>query len=140
MNGTGHYCMTCGKHWGGKCSCPPASVSTEFTGCALRFDCDPEETQIVMVDGTFFCGTVRLQFEGRKSACIWRLQVHPKARRQGIGTRLVECCCKIAKDAGCETIGLTLDKDNEGAAGFYRKLGFIFGYEFDDSFVMVRIL
>ena len=54
---------------------------------------------------------------------LWRLAVHPKYQRRGIGTRLVKKMEDRLKSAGCKRIILLADKDN-AAIKFYHKLGY----------------
>jgi len=93
-----------------------------------------EETKIIFVDSKRnFAGTVGLQFRGRKAACVLQLYVDPAYRLSRIGTMLIKECCRIAKDAGCETLGLLLENGNDGARKFYDKTGFIFAYQYDNG-------
>jgi ribosomal protein S18 acetylase RimI-like enzyme len=82
-------------------------------------------------------GCVELLFQSRKSACIRQLYVHESWRRRGIGRFLVETSLKISALGFCETLGLSLAKENESGAAFYRKLGFTFAYQYDDGSQLV---
>jgi ribosomal protein S18 acetylase RimI-like enzyme len=98
-------------------------------------------THLVAFFAEDFAGSVDLLYQDRVSATVKELFVDNVYRGQGIGTALITRCCEIARNGGCETLGLSLAKDNSGAAEFYKKLGFIFAFQYDDgSFVVVKIL
>ena len=87
-----------------------------------------------------FVGTIGLLL-GAKSSGIRRLFVAPSERRRGIGTTLVNLCCRKAKDHGSETLGLSLGAGNEEAMEFYKRLGFIRAYQYEDgSHVVCKVL
>ncbi|BCS54540.1 GNAT family N-acetyltransferase [Geobacter sp. SVR] len=103
----------------------------------LRLDCDidgNEETKIVAIDSELqFVGTVGLQYKHLRSANIRQLYVDTARRGQGIGVMLVQECRQIARNGGCETLGLVVDKANDKARKFYEKLGFAFAYQYDNG-------
>ena len=108
----------------------------QFSARIRSIDCSVdgnEETMLVFVDEGDFLGTVGLQYRNLRAANIRQLYVKDDCRGRGIGSYLVAECCRIAKDAGCETLGLVVDKANDGAREFYRKLGFIFAYQYDNG-------
>jgi ribosomal protein S18 acetylase RimI-like enzyme len=118
-----------------------------------RLDCEVDGTRTTQLvafgddaqSGRSVVGTVELLFlkanakvtTPRRSACIRMLYVHRSFRMQGIGRRLVDEACAIARRYGCETLGLSLAVDNYSAAEFYQKLGFLFAYEYDDGSMLV---
>ena len=92
-----------------------------------------EESQIVAIgDSGALTGTVCLAHKKKRSACITNLYVGESSRGRGVGRKLVEACCDIATESGCETIGLSLCKGNEQSE-FYRKLGFRFCYQYENG-------
>ena len=55
---------------------------------------------------------------------ILTLAVHPRARRQGLGRRLVEAAAKIAADDGAKALWLEVGARNAGALALYGMAGF----------------
>jgi ribosomal protein S18 acetylase RimI-like enzyme len=103
----------------------------------LRLDCNidgSEETQIIAIDtGAKFIGTVELQYKNLRSANIRQLYVDEQFRGQGVGMMLVLECCRIANEAGCETLGLVVGKGNDKVRPLYVRLGFLFAYQYDNG-------
>ena len=63
---------------------------------------------------------MRLAHTGDFGMCI-----HPDFRSQGIGTQLLKCLIKWAKESGTiEKIGLQTHGSNDRAIGLYKKIGF----------------
>jgi GNAT superfamily N-acetyltransferase len=118
-----------------------------------RLDCEVDgmrTTQLIAfgdepINGRCFLGTVellvwkpnRVESQPRRSACIRMLFVQRAFRMQGIGRTLVEEACNISRLLGCETLGLSLARDNYSGATFYQRLGFEFSYEYDDRSLIV---
>ena len=101
----------------------------------LRFDTNVnsnKETKIVALYNDKIIGITGLSHVDKKSACLLSLYVDTNFRNLNVGSMIVNECVKIAKESNCKTIGLLLDKDNN-AEKFYNKLGFLFGYEYDDK-------
>ncbi len=94
-----------------------------------RFDATKQPAAIM---APLFVGCVGLHL-GERSSCIRQLFVAPKFRRLGVGRRLVERCCQLADVYGSETLGLQLAPNNEGAWQFYKRLGFLVAYEYQDG-------
>ena len=87
-----------------------------------------------------FIGVIGLRL-GERSSCVRQLFVAPSERRRGIGSALVNLCCRKAQDHGSETLGLSLGAGNDDAWEFYKRLGFIRAYQYDDgSHVVCKIL
>ena len=78
-----------------------------------------------------FTGTIHVTLRAG-SAYISKLYVAGSERRQGIGTLLMEDAIKVAKDFGCESIALTVSKENENIK-FYDKFNFLRCYQYDDK-------
>lgn len=55
---------------------------------------------------------------------ITELYVRPEARRQGVGTALVEAAMAYARERGCADLHLLVDPGNTAALAFYGALGF----------------
>jgi ribosomal protein S18 acetylase RimI-like enzyme len=60
-----------------------------------------------------------------KELYIQDLVVHPKARRQGIATALLEAVLSSAKALGCERAWLTSELENDAAHRTWRQNGFV---------------
>lgn len=54
---------------------------------------------------------------------LWRLAVHPKYQKNGVGTSLVKEMEHRLQSMGCKRIIILSDKDNS-AINFYQKLGY----------------
>lgn len=92
-----------------------------------------EETRVIILKENIFVGHACVMYKNLRSACIYQLYVHPEYRRVKIGSALIEHCCLLAMEEGCETIGLTLKDGNNEAFLFYSTLNFRFGYQYDDG-------
>ena len=57
-------------------------------------------------------------------ARITAMAVEESVRGSGVGSALVERLEERARAEGCDKIDLTTRKDREGAAAFYRRVGF----------------
>lgn len=100
------------------------------------------ESRLVAFTGNRFVGSVGVQHHQRFSAGLRQLFVDPDSRRSGIGRRLVEEACELARTSRCMSLGLTLAGENLGLfEDFYERLGFIFAYQFEDgSAILTRLL
>lgn len=56
---------------------------------------------------------------------LYGMWVDPSWRKQGIGARLVEAVIGWARSWGASTLILGVTEFNDGAAGFYERLGFV---------------
>ena len=54
---------------------------------------------------------------------LYELSVLEGARRQGIGTALVEALRDLARERGCRGMWVLTDEDNAAGLGTYRKAG-----------------
>lgn len=62
--------------------------------------------------------------DGSGDAHVVTLDVHPSARRRGLGRELLEALLASLASAGGERAVLEVDVRNSGAIAFYRNLGF----------------
>ena len=62
--------------------------------------------------------------DGESSCYLSNIFVHPKFRRKGVATRLVNEMTDIAKSKGFSRIMLGVYTENENALRLYKKLGF----------------
>lgn len=102
-----------------------------------------EETKIIATNGAgVFVGYVGLQCRNRRAACFRQLFVKELHRGCGFGSELVRRCAEKAQAEGCETLGGLVAKENLDVLPFYKKLGFIFAYEYeeDGSVIIVKLL
>lgn len=63
-------------------------------------------------------------------AGIFELQVHPEARRGGVGRALASAAASEALDLGATLLYLQVGADNEAAVSLYRSLGFAIHHEY----------
>jgi ribosomal protein S18 acetylase RimI-like enzyme len=56
---------------------------------------------------------------------ILSLWVRPDLRGKGIGSQLLEQACRVLKEQGKQTVGLSVHDQNEGAQRLYKRLGFL---------------
>lgn len=68
-------------------------------------------------------GTVMGGYDGHRG-WLYSLAVHPRARRQGIGTALCRHLEQLLRDRGCLKLNLQVRSDNSDVIAFYEKLGF----------------
>ncbi len=102
---------------------------------------DVKETNIIAVIQhlkalptlTEIVGSVRLNHIGKRSAFVHMLFVEIQHRRQQIGSLLMKHCINRAKESGCNTITLLVDKEAHHIHNFYTHCGFEFAYEYCDE-------
>lgn len=99
-----------------------------------------QETRLIAIAGEDVLGLVGLAHHGKRSAYLRQLFVAPDFRRQGIGSRLVNRCCDLARMSGCQTVGLSLSPENSEIMPFYEQLGFSLAFEFDDGITIASKL
>ena len=85
---------------------------------------EPETSAVVAWGVHRMLGFAVMSF-GDETAHLVLLCVQTNRQHAGIGRRLVEWLTHSARVAGIATIRLELRADNESAALFYRRLGFI---------------
>ena len=79
------------------------------------------------IDG-FIVGEIRA-WEFGEPPCGWvfAIQVHPKARLQGIATRLFEALCDRFRRAGVTKVRTMMARDNHLVLSFFRSQGMMAG-------------
>jgi GNAT superfamily N-acetyltransferase len=55
---------------------------------------------------------------------IWQIAVHQDHQGQGIGRRLIDAACRIAREKGARALTLTTFRDVPWNEPYYRRLGF----------------
>ena len=68
-------------------------------------------------------GTIMAGYDGHRG-WIYSVAVHPKRRKQGIGSKLVSHAEQALTELGCMKINLQIAEGNEAVAGFYASLGY----------------
>lgn len=109
-------------------SVPPAQV---YVDAFNAIDADPNQLQVVAVNGEEVIGTLQLTFTpglARKGA--WRGQIEGVRisrhhRSAGIGELMFAWAIEVCKDKGCKWVQLTTYKQRPDAHRFYDKLGFV---------------
>lgn len=89
------------------------------------------DKKIQIKDGLFYVaqkdqkviGTVMAGYDGHRG-WIYSIAVHPKYRKQGIGSELLSYAQRKLKDLGCLKINLQIIEGNEGVQKFYLTNGF----------------
>lgn len=69
-------------------------------------------------------GTVNGADDGRRG-WVYRLAVHPKARKAGLGRRLVNELEAWLRAQGCEKLNLLVERDNPDTIAFWQRLGYL---------------
>ncbi len=94
-------------------------------------------TLLVYLLGETLVGKVKLERTNRAVANFYSLFVNADFRRQRVATSLLEACEVLACEAGCEAIACEVKKTNTDALLFYRRLGFVVCFEFNDGSLLV---
>ena len=111
----------------------PRALRTAF----FRIARNPDHYLLVAERGVKIVGTLHLLVfrhlgHGLKSiAIVENVVVGTAMRSQGVGERMLEAACEIAKAAGCYKLSLTTNVKRERAHRFYERLGWRkshFGY------------
>lgn len=71
---------------------------------------------LTLLPSLTFMGSMRMQIEA--------VRVHPRARRQNIGQKMIELALNWGKEKGAKIFQLTTHKERPDALKFYEKLGF----------------
>ena len=86
-------------------------------------------------------GFVALKATNTRSAGICKLFVVEKFRQQGLGTRLVRECEKIATSCLCESINGYIEADNADVIPFYLSCDWFVSCQYEDgSFAVCKRL
>ncbi len=101
------------RAWRESLSDPPAGVHRLLVACAGE--------QVV---GLSAVGPSQDRDAGSTSAEVTVLAVHPDARRQGHGSRLLNASVDVLRDAGAELVSCWLLADDEAARVFLTASGF----------------
>lgn len=107
-----------------------------------RFDIavdDIEETMLIALKHEQIIGTIHCGHKEKKSSYIRLLYIHKDWRKKGIATELIDHCIKISKESKCETLGLQVCGNNINAIELYKKMGFLFSYEYDGGNLLMTI-
>jgi len=91
-----------------------AKVATRNPGLAL----------VAENENGLIVGTVNGADDGRRG-WVYRLAVHPEARKAGLGRRLVKELEGRLRAQGCEKLNLLVERDNPDAIAFWRRLGYL---------------
>jgi ribosomal protein S18 acetylase RimI-like enzyme len=101
------------RAWRESLTDPPAGVHRLLVACAGE--------QVV---GLSAVGPSQDRDAGSTSAEVTVLAVHPDARRQGHGSRLLNASVDVLREAGAEVVTCWLLVDDEAARGFLTASGF----------------
>lgn len=94
---------------------------TAQTGNRLIVAVDETEKVTACLQLTYTPGLAR---RGAKRATIEGVRVSAEERRTGLGTKLFEYAITEAREANCQLVQLTTDKERPEAHRFYARLGF----------------
>jgi len=78
---------------------------------------------LVAVEGGRVLGTILAGYDGHRG-WLYKLAVHPNARRCGIGTKLVRAAEKRLAAKGCTKLNLQVRAGNDEAARFWALMGY----------------
>ena len=78
---------------------------------------------LVAIEGGRVLGTIMAGYDGHRG-WLYKLAVHPNARRCGIGTRLVRAAEKRLAAQGCTKLNLQVRSGNDEAARFWARMGY----------------
>jgi diamine N-acetyltransferase len=95
----------------------PEILAAELTQDGIWWDVLREDTAIVAFASSF------VVHESREVK-LDKLYVHPGRQRRGLGRRLIDHTARRARDQGCETLVLAVNKHNSAAIAAYLKNGF----------------
>ena len=78
---------------------------------------------LVAVEGGSVLGTILAGYDGHRG-WLYKLAVHPNARRCGIGEKLVRAAEKRLTAKGCAKVNLQVRAGNDEAARFWARMGY----------------
>jgi ribosomal protein S18 acetylase RimI-like enzyme len=87
----------------------------------------PTRLTVVALDGDDWLGMIvgRLLDDRPGSAWLEALWVDPRARRAGLGSRLIEAVAAWSRERGARTLELSVTENNEPAKALYGRSGFV---------------
>ncbi|GHU70027.1 N-acetyltransferase [Clostridia bacterium] len=88
-----------------------------------RFIDSNPTTCFVAEEDSLLIGCVLCGHDGRR-ATIYHLAVHPDARRQGVGRKLVDACMSAMSDENITKARLYVFATNETGNAFWESIGF----------------
>jgi ribosomal protein S18 acetylase RimI-like enzyme len=98
---------------------PPHNEPARVIEAKLKVD----EFLFVAAEGAAVVGSVMAGYDGHRG-WLYSVAVHPSARRQGLGTRLVHYALEQLGNLGCIKVNLQVRASNSEVVAFYRALGF----------------
>lgn len=112
----------------------PGVLNRENLAAAAREWYDPERSRAAVRDPAYLLYVAESDagdiqgfvhaFDDDETGIILRAYVHPNARGEGIGRKLVETVCDALTERGCERVTATVLAENEAGVAFYESLGF----------------
>lgn len=78
---------------------------------------------LIASEGGRVLGTILAGYDGHRG-WLYKLAVHPNARRCGIGERLVRAAEKRLAAKGCTKLNLQVRAGNDEAARFWARMGY----------------
>lgn len=126
-------------------------------GCGWSFDTVPQQFR-AMAEGRreiwiaetegYLVGTITIEWnaddrqlaDGRTTAHISNLVVHPTYRRRGIGSGLVHAVEAAAAERGNRMVTIGVDRGNGYARGLYERMGYAFVKDINAPWGLVHIL
>jgi ribosomal protein S18 acetylase RimI-like enzyme len=82
----------------------------------------PDLFLVARVDGAL-AGTALAGYDGHRG-WVYKVAVHPRHRRAGIGTALVRQAEQALRALGCTKVNLQVRASNAGVVAFYQALGY----------------
>ena len=106
-------------------------LSPKFTGFSIsedglywQFDVEKRPMFVYMQDSE------AVGYYSMTNPQDWRVELNnlsvlPKYRHHGIGKTMVEHCCKLAREKGCEAVTVVIVEENRRLRKWYESLGFV---------------
>lgn len=91
-----------------------------------HLDSDSAQVLVASAAHNHFLGSAVLLFRKRSTlARVYSLAIQPQARRQGIGTALLQAAEHAARRRGCRALRLEVQVGNARAINLYERLGYV---------------
>lgn len=109
--------------------------SDDYIEAFEEIRCDSSQMLIVAFLDEVLVGTVQVSIlrhlsrRGARRAQLESVRVSAKARRKGVGKRMISYVIELARSKGCEIVQLSSDKKRTDAIEFYKSLGFTCSHE-----------